>query len=188
MGHRDGIDVPDPRAQAQRTLTAIMAVNAARSGAVFTLGPGGLALVVSAGIDQRGLDAATLAWMRDRHLLREGETVSAGEFSVTPLIDGAFKTVGLLCLDRLDEKLCPPGDLRVLTGSLARQVVRATMGETIGPIEDLAEGEAKHRLLGLLNRHEWNIARVARAYGVTRMTIYAWLGRYGIQRQRLRKS
>jgi transcriptional regulator of acetoin/glycerol metabolism len=46
----------------------------------------------------------------------------------------------------------------------------------------------RHQLLLLLERHEWNVARVARAMGCARMTIYSWLARYGIERRRIRKT
>jgi hypothetical protein len=40
----------------------------------------------------------------------------------------------------------------------------------------------------LLETHEWNVARVARELGVTRMTIYNRMKRLGIERERVRKS
>jgi transcriptional regulator of acetoin/glycerol metabolism len=46
----------------------------------------------------------------------------------------------------------------------------------------------REKLLLLLNRNEWNIARVARLMGVTRRTIYLRLERYKIPRERVRKS
>lgn len=45
----------------------------------------------------------------------------------------------------------------------------------------------KEELLSALNLHEWNIARVARATGVTRKTVYERMDRYGIERQRVPK-
>jgi len=43
------------------------------------------------------------------------------------------------------------------------------------------------KLLLLLNRNEWNIARVARLMGVTRRTVYLRLQRYNIPRERVPK-
>ena len=40
----------------------------------------------------------------------------------------------------------------------------------------------------LLNRNEWNIARVARLMGVTRRTVYLRLQRYGIPRERVPRT
>ena len=55
---------------------------------------------------------------------------------------------------------------------------------------DRAPGDAaeRERLLRLLEGNEWNIARVARILRVTRRTIYLRLARYGLPRERVRKS
>jgi hypothetical protein len=45
----------------------------------------------------------------------------------------------------------------------------------------------RRRLVLLLERHEWNVARVARALGVTRATVYLRLRRHGIPRRRVPK-
>ena len=52
------------------------------------------------------------------------------------------------------------------------------------PVEDME----REKLLLLLNRNEWNIARVARMMGVTRRTVYLRLQRYNIPRERVPKS
>ena len=46
----------------------------------------------------------------------------------------------------------------------------------------------REKLLLLLNRNEWNIARVARLMGVTRRTVYLRLQRYKIPRERVLKT
>jgi len=50
------------------------------------------------------------------------------------------------------------------------------------------EDMEREKLLLLLNRNEWNIARVARMMGVTRRTVYLRLQRYNILRERVPKS
>lgn len=52
------------------------------------------------------------------------------------------------------------------------------------PVEDME----REKLLLLLNRNEWNIARVARMMGVTRRTVYLRLQRYNIPRERVPKT
>jgi transcriptional regulator of acetoin/glycerol metabolism len=47
---------------------------------------------------------------------------------------------------------------------------------------------ARAQLIALLDRNEWNIARVARLMRVTRRTIYLRLDRYGVERKRVRKT
>jgi transcriptional regulator of acetoin/glycerol metabolism len=46
----------------------------------------------------------------------------------------------------------------------------------------------RERLLLLLERNEWNIARVARLMSVTRRTVYLRLARYGVAREHVRKG
>jgi DNA-binding NtrC family response regulator len=46
----------------------------------------------------------------------------------------------------------------------------------------------RQKLLLLLDRHDWNIARVARLMGITRRTVYLRLRRYGIPRERRYKT
>jgi transcriptional regulator of acetoin/glycerol metabolism len=43
-------------------------------------------------------------------------------------------------------------------------------------------------IVATLEQHEWNIARVARARGVTRKTVYDWMKKYEIPRRRVKKS
>lgn len=47
---------------------------------------------------------------------------------------------------------------------------------------------ARMRLVTLLERHEWNIARVAREEHVSRKTVYAQLDRFGIDRKKTKRS
>jgi hypothetical protein len=46
----------------------------------------------------------------------------------------------------------------------------------------------RDQLVLLLEAHEWNVSRVARFLGVTRMTVYNRLRRAGIQRRKVRKG
>jgi transcriptional regulator of acetoin/glycerol metabolism len=46
----------------------------------------------------------------------------------------------------------------------------------------------KEKLLLLLDRNEWNIARVARLMNITRRTIYLRLARWGVPREKIRKT
>jgi transcriptional regulator of acetoin/glycerol metabolism len=51
-----------------------------------------------------------------------------------------------------------------------------------------ADDVARQQLLVLLEKNEWNIARVSRLIGVTRATIYNRLTRLGIERRRIPKG
>jgi hypothetical protein len=119
-----------------------------------------------------------------------------------PVFDGD-ELVALLYIDSALPHSCQPGDIerlrrfsRVLAGAVrpaatsgvdaaareARTGWEAYLERT--PVEDIE----RQKLLLLLNRNGWNIARVARLMGVTRRTIYLRLQRYDIPRQRVYKT
>jgi DNA-binding NtrC family response regulator len=112
----------------------------------------------------------------------------------------AERLVALLYVDSSDPHFCAPPDLERLQ-KFGRIVAKA-VGDSAGgfasesaaeswerylertPVDDIE----REKLLLLLNRNEWNIARVARLMGVTRRTIYLRLGRYKIPREKVRKT
>jgi DNA-binding NtrC family response regulator len=118
---------------------------------------------------------------------------------VVPVFDGET-LVALLYVDSLDPHFCASHDLERLA-KFSRIVAKA-VNETSAdrghvrsadawetylertPVEDME----REKLLLLLNRNEWNIARVARLMGVTRRTIYLRLQRYNIPRERVPKT
>lgn len=128
---------------------------------------------------------------------REG---GAASFAVVPVFDGE-QLVALLYVDSLDPHFCTDHDLERMA-KFSRIVAKAVTdssgqrrpaGERAEgweaylertPVEDLE----REKLLLLLNRNEWNIARVSRLMGVTRRTIYLRLQRYNIPRERVRKT
>jgi transcriptional regulator with GAF, ATPase, and Fis domain len=138
----------------------------------------------------------------DRRLTQE-ERAQKGiaSFAVVPVHDESGLRA-LLYVDSYDPHFCESHDLMRLT-KLSRIVVKAvtepespvrfggagseTAWETYlerTPVEDME----REKLLLLLNRNEWNIARVARLMGVTRRTIYLRLARYKIPRERVPKT
>jgi transcriptional regulator of acetoin/glycerol metabolism len=58
-------------------------------------------------------------------------------------------------------------------------------------VEDRAASDlappSRLQMLSLLERHEWNIAEVARLLSVTRRTVYMRLRSFGIERKRVPK-
>jgi len=139
--------------------------------------------------------------MTDRRLTPE-ERAQRGvaSFAVVPVHDGE-RLIAVLYVDSQDPHFCENHDLVRLT-KLSRIVVKAvTEGDRPAgnipaseaswetylertPVEDME----REKLLLLLNRNEWNIARVARLMGVTRRTIYLRLARYKIPRERVPKT
>jgi transcriptional regulator of acetoin/glycerol metabolism len=63
--------------------------------------------------------------------------------------------------------------------------VLATYLGTLTPTDKAREREV---LLLALNRHEWNISRVARDLGLSRRTIYLRLQKHRIERRRVSKA
>jgi hypothetical protein len=74
------------------------------------------------------------------------------------------------------------GGARTARGPLLGEPWESYLERT--PLRDLE----RQKLLLLLERHEWNIARVARLLGMARRTVYARLERYRIPRRRVLKA
>jgi len=208
----------DPRRLAERTLEVVMSLTNGRSGAVFTCSGDEPVLFASRGIDQAVLDIVPAAWTLQRDAFRRGEAYYVGDrtaerrlpapeagrpgpasFVLVPVFqDEAL--VALLYVDSLDPHFCDAHDLERL--SKFSRIVAKAIADTAAPpgraiptdawetylertpVEDLE----REKLLLLLNRNEWNIARVARLMGVTRRTVYLRLQRYSIPRERVPKT
>jgi hypothetical protein len=82
---------------------------------------------------------------------------------VRQAIDGMARLLGLLASDGLDR---------------VDAVLQQAANEQI----------ARDRLTTLLQESEWNIALAARTQGVTRVTLYKWMRRLGIERMKIRRS
>jgi transcriptional regulator with GAF, ATPase, and Fis domain len=137
----------------------------------------------------------------DPRLPRAEDRQGPASFAVVPVFDGEH-LVALLYVDSLDPHFCTDHDLDRMAkfSRIVAKAVADTSGERGGSAERTSEGwEAylertpvedleREKLLLLLNRNEWNIARVSRLMGVTRRTIYLRLQRYKIPRERVRKT
>jgi GAF domain/Bacterial regulatory protein, Fis family len=178
---------------------------------------GGVTLFASRGIDQAVLDTVPAVWASQDEALRNGQTLYVGDraierkvpvpdagrpgpasFAVVPVFEEEA-LLALLYVDSLEPHFCDAHDLERL-GKFSRIIAKAVTESTPGergrtsdawesylertPVEDME----REKLLLLLNRNEWNIARVARLMGVTRRTIYLRLQRYGIPRERVPKT
>ena len=175
-----------------------------------------LTLFASRGIDQHVLDAVQLLWSRSRDALRRGEPVYvsdwsadhdlssrgrpriAGGVAMFPVFDGE-ELVALLYVDSAETHFCQTHDVErwgSSRGSCPARCApaqgcggprRRTTGRAISRKTPVADIE-REKLLLLLNRNEWNIARVAPSCGLTRRTVYLRLHRYNIPRERVRKT
>ena len=212
------VGADDPQRLAERTLEVVMSLTNGRSGAVFGHDGGRIALFASRGIDQHVLDAANTVWATQRETLQSGQPFYVPDVNSErrlPKSDGtgpvSFVMVpvmgndglsAVLYVDSMDPHFCTAQDLERL--SKFSRIIAKAVGENVGvnierapsraeawesylertPVEDME----REKLLLLLNRNEWNIARVARLMGVTRRTIYLRLQRYNIPRERVPKT
>jgi hypothetical protein len=209
------VGAQDPRGLAERTLDVVMSLTNGRSGAVFCPSADGLALFASRSIDQRALDGSRLIWGSQRELLEKGETVYIPDTTIDTRLGkdanlppslvavpamGQNGIAAVLYVDSTDTHFCAAHDLDRLA-KFGRILARAVQGPAQRgampaqdhnwesylertPVEDMQ----KEKLLLLLNRNEWNIARVSRLMGVTRRTIYLRLERYKIPREKVKKT
>jgi len=212
------VGADDPRRLAERTLEVVMSLTNGRSGAVFTAADDGVTLFASRGIDQSVLDIVPAVWRLQREALRRGETfyvpdraaerrllaaatgkAGPASFALVPVLEEEA-LLALLYVDSHEPHFCDAHDLERLSKFsriIAKSVTEVTAPKGSGrsgdawetylertPVEDME----REKLLLLLNRNEWNIARVARLMGVTRRTIYLRLARYNIPRERVPKS
>jgi hypothetical protein len=209
------VEADNPHRLAERTLEVVMALANGRSGGVFVAADARLTLFASRGIDQHVLDAIETLWGRAKDQLRRGQPIyvpdtgrdrdlaratagGPGSLAVFPVFDGDA-LVALLYVDGAEPDFCPGTDVERLA-EFARMLARAVRPAADPPARDVvAEWEAylertpvpdieRQKLLLLLNRNAWNIARVARLMGVTRRTVYLRLQRYNIPRERVYKS
>ena len=212
------VGADDPRRLAERTLEVVMSLLNGRAGAVFTCGGEEITLFASRGIDQAVLDMVPVAWAAQKEALRRGETFyvpdrgsdrrlpavllerpGPASFVISPVLEDE-SLLALLYVDSQEPHFCDTHDLERLSkfSHIVAKSVQDTasprpMGGTADsweaylertPVEDME----REKLLLLLNRNEWNIARVARMMGVTRRTVYLRLQRYNIPRERVPKS
>jgi hypothetical protein len=209
------VGADDPKRLAERTLEVMASLTNGRSAAVFTLEGSKIRLFASSRVDQSVLDVAGGVWERERDFLEKGNTfyvtdksadrrvnlddTAIASFAMVPVHD-AGSIVALIYIDSADPHFCEPHDIPRLA-KFSRIIAKAVNDATFGrertrsveewetylertPVEDME----REKLLLLLNRNEWNIARVSRLMGVTRRTIYLRLARYNIPREKVRKS
>ncbi len=212
------VGASDPRRLAERTLEVVMSLLNGRAGAVFTCTGEDVTLFASRGIDQAVLDIVPVAWTAQKGGFRAGETFyvpdraaerrlpatlaerpGPASFAIVPVLEEEA-LLALLYVDSQEPHFCDAHDLERL--SKFSRIVAKSVNDTTAPrpaagssdsweaylertpVEDME----REKLLLLLNRNEWNIARVARMMGVTRRTVYLRLQRYNIPRERVPKS
>jgi hypothetical protein len=197
----------DPKRLAELAVDIVMSLSHAQRGAVFAVESEALVLCAGLGLDQSVLDSVRTAWERERTLLAKGQALMRESESFRP--GSASAILPLKQDDRLAAVLYLDGpqatflaavkDGRVAESSkvVLRALERGAFPAAARPMpkaweeylaETPAEQLARAQLVALLDRNEWNIARVARLMRVTRRTVYLRLERYGVERKKVRKT
>ena len=177
-----------PRQQASNVLSFLVNRARASGGALLTFRDQSLVLFCSTpDLQAASVVRAWGAWDAHRQRIESGETIQTPDQVLAPLKDDGV-LVGLLHLDApqgFDSSLLSTFGL--VLGKAVQSDSTADRSLAVAEIVDVPE-QSRDRLVSLLHRNEWNIARVARVMGVTRRTIYLRLKRYGIDRQVVPRS
>lgn len=179
----------EPASQATRLLGRLMEHTRASAGAVLVPADQDLRVFVSRQASLERLSQGRSAVAAQRFLLQRGESVSSDGITLLPLMGEG----GLLGVVFLEGGVFPVEGIElILTAIMAAVVVAMAprplsngLDQFVGIRSDEVE---RHRLVELLKRNEWNLARVARVLGVTRRTVYMRLKRYDIARQKVPKT
>ena len=180
----------------QSALDLVMALVRARRGALFGVTPEGTTLLASRALDQEALEIMKPLWPNAPRPLRAGSAyfgVSVGRaYMVLPCL--APDILGLLYVETAGSMpRVPAGHLSTFSGILGRAIRDAITPKDARPeaasaLDLGSESAERANLVVLLERNEWNVSRVARLLGVTRMTIYNRLERLNVPRKRVRKT
>ncbi len=178
----------DPHQSADIILGFLMGVNGARAGAIFSVEPD-VTLLLGHAISQPALDWTLQTWHREEKTLRQGRLSRSNESFLVPIIRGK----PLVALVYLGTAHLDLGSIAQVTGLIGDAVIRSARQTPSSPVEAYLEQTPareieRRKLLLLLDRHEWNVARVARELEVTRTTVYKRLESFGITRKHVSKD
>jgi len=161
----------------------------ASAGAVLVPSDQDLRVFVSRQASLERLSQGRSSVAANRFLLQRGEAVAGDGITLLPLMGDS----GLLAVVLLEGGVFPvEGTELILTAITAAVVVAMAPRPFTGDLDQFvgirSDEVERHRLVELLKRNEWNLARVARVLGVTRRTVYMRLKRYDIARQKVPKT
>jgi len=175
------------------TLEYVIQRHGAAGGAVLALGPRAETVpFITRDVPITRLALAQKVLAESGALLSAGQDVRGPDCLVVPLLDGAARLVGLLFLDAprvvsgsamMDTFVTVFANCLVARAPDPSPALASYLG-TLTPTDDAREREA---MILALDRHEWNISRVARDLGVTRRTIYVRLQKHRIERRHVPK-
>jgi hypothetical protein len=175
----------DPRRSADRILTSLIQIHQAHGGAILRPRNDQIEVWLSSGLNLAAGAELPVRWADHRDEVAAGRAVVESAFALVPAMLGD-EMVAALYLSQPEG--LDASDARVFGAAIA-QAVRAADAPPAPrwtPEPNPTE-ETRLQLLSLLQRHEWNIAEVARLLGVTRRTVYLRLRSFGIERKHVPK-
>ncbi len=201
---------------AERALAAVKSLTNARTAAFFSSPQTTLILFASISVDQNSIDLVSAVWRDHGEALKRGEMFYSPELHTDRRLSGitarslpaalvvvpAFsgeELAALLYADSREPYFCTRHDQQRLAdlSALVGEAVGATGTPGLPGEESWAQyleatdpvfNKQRDELLLLLNRTDWNIARVARILGVSRRTLYVRLEKYRIPREHVQKK
>lgn len=182
----------DPRLTAAHAVELVRALFEAQVVALFGIAGERLILLASQAVTQDVLDLVGDAWAHQRAALAAGQPQDGVDPPAVVLPCGDERCLaGLAYIEgqgvrrRSSLPLLLP--LSQVLARVARVPARPSTASPVDEQEALVNADAAE-LYVLMERHEWNVARVARLIGVTRMTIYNRLRRAGLARKHVAKT
>jgi hypothetical protein len=174
----------DPRRSADRILTRLIQIHQAQGGAILRPFGGQVEIWLSAGLNLAAVAELPVRWADHRNALESGRCIVEPGYALLPATLGEDLVAALYFAQPQGQAVT---DARLFGAAIA-QAVLASEGAKPARVPDVnPTEEARLQLLSLLERHEWNIAEVARLLNVTRRTVYMRLRSFGIERRRVPK-
>jgi ActR/RegA family two-component response regulator len=175
----------DPRRSADRILTRLIQIHQAQGGAILRPSGGQVEIWMSAGLNLGAVSELPVRWADHREALEAGRAILEPGYALLPAMLGEELAAALYLAQPLGQAVA---DARLFGTAIAQAVLASQQTEGPSRVPELSPTEeARLQLLSLLERHEWNIAEVARLLSVTRRTVYMRLRSFGIERKRVPK-
>jgi hypothetical protein len=168
---------------ARRVLTWALEHQRGRSIALWRAEKEEIVLECGISLDHESIRAANDAWVANREELLAGRPVSLGHSAFVPTRTENY----FVFIDGIERRGVRSLDL-AMTATMGGVAARAIRSSKLPPDLSSKSEDAALDIVATLEQHEWNIARVARARGVTRKTVYDWMKKYEIPRRRVKKS
>lgn len=173
----------DPRRSADRLLSKMCEVGDANGGAVLVPQGDSASVFLSYRLSLAGLGSLPIRFQDHQARLAKGDTVSAPGFAMAPLVGDGGAQLGWVYLE--GSRIAVMKELRPFLLAIAK-AVSATPGGTAEAPPNVNRADANRaNIVRILEENDWNIARVSRALGVTRRTLYMRLAAFGIARKKV---